>query len=119
MILIFLSFQKFSKEVGETYKIHLWPEMEWSEKNILYTRVDSISYVYLDTIELRVQHVTHSTDSLFPFQLYSWRNLKIIENIGSSQNLLIMNDNSFCDGRYNMELRCFNHPDLGLLNLKG
>lgn len=102
----------FNAEVGDTVHVNYWPNfllqnpdsIDWS----FYMIVDSISILDYGTTNLKQFHVTYSENQSYGQKI-------IVEDIGSLINLFHFFEDGFCHGSYNTDLRCFNHPDYGLI----
>lgn len=101
----------FALNSGDTMELETWEHLGFKP---FYIRVDSISNFEANSRLLKMFHVTYgyrNHDGEIHFPENSFRNSKIIEDIGSSENFFHFWDNGFCDHTYSFELRCFTAPE--------
>ncbi len=84
----------------------------------LFIRVDSISYMQVDTLNLRVQYVYVSTEEWNPDVYHSPPHTKIVEKFGFWNTLFPPNSLPTCDFEREIGIRCYQDNEVGLLKFE-
>jgi len=114
----FLLLYDYSAQVGDTLAIEYWPGFTFPEDSLFHIKIDSIDLFYFDTFELKQFHVSYDRWDDETIEFFESPNSKgvYIEGIGSTNNFFHFTEFGGCDGSYNIGLRCFTHPTIGIEN---
>jgi Secretion system C-terminal sorting domain len=115
-----------SWEAGDTIVLEPWLDDLWDNQeecpydSVYYIKIDSIGEIQFGPLTLKKFYVRYDIydyegDGInFPTDIYA--NKVIVEHIGSLDNFFHFYETSYCDGRVNVNLRCFSHPEYGTFN---
>jgi len=107
----------YNAEVGEVLTMDFWHQFSFTQDTVYHVRIDSIDTYQYAGMDLKRFYVSYDIRDQDEIDFSSYSHLKgiLIEGIGSLTNYFQLNDNGFCDATYNGPLRCFEHPDFGLI----
>lgn len=108
----------YSVNIGDTIQLEFWePYDDLYNDSTFYIKIDSISVVSYNSTNINKYHITFDLHDSSIIDFQTGHQGEYLEGIGGVDNFFYLTEWGSCDYAYNLELRCFNHPDYGLLQL--